>query len=141
MIKNTRNISRIKILNHVIQFCTIKCFGDNSFSMGMKCNSFHGTYLDKQEPPIGSLCILQSAPTTKYYLGWLKEIKPADSRFSVQYLLESIEDGDLCWWSNVGIFHMPLETTNKYPEWHWTDKQWEFKERCGIPVIKNGMLI
>jgi hypothetical protein len=73
--------------------------------------------------------MLQSAPTSKFYLGWLKEIRPSDNRFSTEYLLESIEDGDLCWWSNVGIFNLPLTLTDTFPNWKWTDKQWQFDDK------------
>lgn len=126
-----KNIARLQILNYIISFCTVKCFGPYdgkiSFSMSDEKNSFHGGFgSDTPDTPIGSLIMLQAAPTSKYYLGWLKEI-----RFNgwKEYLVESIEDGDLCWWSNVGVWNLPLETSNKYPEWKWTDKQFGFKKR------------
>lgn len=125
----TRNQARIEILNYIMQFCIVKCFGPNSFSFGQEETSFHGSHFDKKDPPIGSLCILQSAPTSIYYLGWLREIKPHQSSFCTQFLIESIEDGSRCWWSNVGIWHLPLETTNKFADWQWTDKQFEFQKR------------
>ncbi|MFH6944586.1 hypothetical protein [Flavobacterium sp. FlaQc-50] len=127
--KETRNQARIEILNFIIQFCTVKCFGPNSFSFGEEKTSFHGSHFNKQDPPIGSLCMLQSAPTSVYYLGWLRDIKASESRFSTQFLIESIEDGTRCWWSNVGIWHLPLEQTDKFPEWQWTDKQFAFKKK------------
>lgn len=129
MKKETKNIARLEILNFIVSTCTVKCFGENSFSMGNKDRSFHGTYLNEQRPPIGSLVILNAAPYTKYYLGWLRDIKQDDSRYSVQYLIESIEDGDTCWWNNVSIFYLPLEVTQNNFHWQWTDRQFEFKER------------
>lgn len=125
-----RNTARIEILNYITVFCTRKYFGENSFSMNDKEHSFVGDHFGNQSTiPIGSLVSLQSAPFSKYYLSWLKEVKIEDSRFRRQFLLESIEDGSLCWWSNVSIFGLPKETTDKFPEWKWTDKQFAFKKR------------
>lgn len=130
LLTETRNRSRIEILNYIISMCTFKYFtGSKYFSTGEKDKSFHGSIFDKQDPPIGSLCALGSAPNTKYYLGWLREIKPDASRYGTEYLLESIEDGSLCWWSNIQIWYLPLETTDKFPEWQWIDKQYEFLDK------------
>jgi len=129
MIKDTRNTSRIEILNFVVGFCSVKYYGENQFATCKKENSFHSTGFDKQLPPIGSLCRVEFSKSTKWYLGWLKKIKDGNNRFDMQYLIESIEDGSLCWWSNISISHLPLETTDKFPEWKWTDKQWDFKKR------------
>jgi hypothetical protein len=129
MKKETKNMAKIEILNYVIQFCTTQYYGNNSFSIGRQETSFHGSTFDKQNPPIGSLCMLQAAPTSVFYLGWLREIKEGDNRYSTQYLLESIEDGSKCWWSNVGIWHLPLETSNRFPNWQWNDSQFEFQKK------------
>lgn len=127
--QETRNRARIEILNYVVEMCTMKYFGENSFSLGRTEHSFHGSHFGEQKPPIGALCSLQSAPVSKYYLSWIREIKEGDSRFDTQYLLESVEDGSLCWWSNVSIWWLPLETTNRFEQWQWTDKQWELWDK------------
>jgi hypothetical protein len=140
--KESRNLARIEILNYVIAFCTVKCFGQKedrySYSLGSSDSSFHGGYGLREYPPIDSLVMLQSAPVTKYYLGWLKEINPSSDSFSTKYLIESIEDGELCWWENVGVWYLPLETSNKYPEWKWTDRQFAFKKRWFDTCYKKG---
>lgn len=46
-----------------------------------------------------------------------------------EYLLESIEDGALCWWGNVSVNPYNQETVNKFPQWRWTDEQFAFSER------------
>lgn len=125
----TRNKARIEILEFVVTHCTYKYFGGNSFSIPDKDKAFYVTYGDKQEPEIGSLCILQSAPTTKWYLSWLKEIKSDDSRFATKFLLESIEDGSLCWWENIGIGSLPKSQTDQFKMWKWTDDQFDFKDK------------
>lgn len=129
MKKQNKNQARIEILNYIIQFCTVQCFSENSFSLGRKETSFHGNSFNKQEPPIGSLCMLSSVPTSIYYLGWLREIKHDDSRFSTQFLIESIEDGSRCWWHNVGIWYLPIETSDRFPSWQWTDEQFAFQKK------------
>lgn len=122
--------SRIEILNYVMSFCTVKCFGENSFSLGSRDSSFHGKYFEKQMPEVGSLAVLQSAPITKWYLSWVINVDVENKdRFSCRYLLKSIEDDSLCWWENVSIWYLPKDVCDKYPEWKWTDKQFDFKKR------------
>lgn len=129
MKKQNKNKARIEILNYVITFCVTQCYGEKSFSLGRSETSFHGGTFKEQNPPLNSLCMLSSAPTSIYYLGWLREIKHGDSRFSTQFLIESIEDGSRCWWHNVGIWHLPLETSDRFPSWQWTDEQFAFQKK------------
>ena len=142
--KELKNQARIEILNYIITFCTVKCFGKSEtvnldsdqkvnekylYSLGNEEWSFHGDHFGNQDPPIGSLVMLQAAPFTKYYLGWLKEIDHNNNSFFTKYLIESIEDGDTCWWENVSVWYLPLETSNKHPNWKWTDKQFQFAKK------------
>lgn len=123
IIQPPKNIARIEILNFIISSCTTKCFSDGGFHPPKRENSFHGdVFTPKKYPPIGSLCMLMSAPNTKWYLGWLKELKE-DS--CTKYLIESIEDNTVCWWENVSVFHLPIETSDQHPEWKWTDRQFK----------------
>jgi hypothetical protein len=130
MKKDTYNQARIEILNYVTQFCIQKYFGPDSRSFVNPETSFYGDIFGSQQTiPIGSLISLQSAPTTKYYLSWLRDMKPDESRFCTKFLLESIEDGSLCWWENVSLWALPKETTDKFISWRWTDRQFDFKKR------------
>src|SRR5688572_12046835 len=133
--------SRIEILNFLVNFCVPKCFGDNSFSSNNKDCAFYGSHFEKQSPPINSLCMLNSAPFTKFYLGWLLEIKEDESRYGTQFLLKSIEDGSLCWWCNVSIWYLPLETSNKYPDWKWTDAQFAISDKWAKACKKRDAYI
>jgi hypothetical protein len=131
--------ARIEILNFISMF-SITTHGTYDGACPMppqKDSCFHGSYGGNQNPPIGSLCILKAAPFTKYYLSWLKEIKQNENRFAERFLLESIEDGSLCWWSNVAIFHLPLETSDAYPKWRWTDDQFDFNDKWFRAVKKR----
>jgi hypothetical protein len=125
----SRTRSRIDILNYIVNFSTQKTYPSGGTSCVSTEWAFHGSYSGVQQPPVGSLCMLSAAPFTKYYLSWLREVKLDDNRFGCQYLLESIEDGSLCWWQNVAIFHMPKETCDSNPRWQWDDTQWEFEDR------------
>ncbi len=77
-------------------------------------------------PPVGALVALTSARLpNEWYLAWVLEARDD------KHLLESIETGRLCWWSNVGF--LVYEGTPR-PEWRWTDRQHAFNNkwmRCG----------
>jgi len=126
---HTYNQARIQILDFVLNNCISKCFGPASFSYQNADNAFHGSLGGSQNPPIGSLVTIGSAPVSKFYLGWLKEINQSDSRYDTKFLIESIEDHSLCRWENISIWHLPLETSNKYPSWKWNDKQHAFRNK------------
>lgn len=138
---DTRNRARIEIMNALVNFCLPKCFGPNSFSIHNKEWAFYGSHFDEQNPPINSLCMLNSAPFTKFYLGWLKEIKAGGNRYDTQYLIESIEDGQLCWWRNISIWHLPLETSNQFSNWKWTDAQFAFNDRWNKALKRKDAYI
>jgi hypothetical protein len=81
-----------------------------------------------QKPKVGDLVALQSAPDSKWYVSWVVEIDFRDNGWN-RWLLESIEDGHLCWWENVGFTIYKREELAKHPEWRWTDKQFELRDR------------
>lgn len=121
-----KNKARLEILNYIICFSTYKSYqsGMNSFPLG-KEQTFIGNL--GEVPPVGSLCRLTSAPFSKYYLAWMVDYRKTNGWD--EYLLESIEDGSLCWWSNVGIDYYHPETVKNFPQWRWTDKQFEFHDK------------
>lgn len=76
---------------------------------------------------IGDLVSLSSAPVSKWYLSWLIEIEV--SKYDTRYLLQSIEDGELCWWGNVGLSFYDRKKLAESPRWLWDDKQFQFSDR------------
>lgn len=62
----------------------------------------------------------------KWYLSWVVEVEQVENGFT-KYLLESIEDGSLGWWTNVS-FHL-FQDCEIPQRWRWTDKQFEFRDR------------
>lgn len=110
--------AKIQILAHIFQFNILNGI-----------DGFKGSALDEQSHiPIGSLVAPFCAPNTKYYLSWLRDIKLDENGWH-KFLLESIEDGELCWWENISFHYLPLEYTDKFPEWKWTDKQYDFNDK------------
>jgi hypothetical protein len=125
---DTRNRARLEILNYITNFCLTHVWGEGVGRRG-SLHGFVSDIRDEEPPQVGDLVTLQSAPTTKWYLSWLREIDTGDSSFTTRYLLESIEDGDLCWWANVGIDHLEREEVREHASWRWTDRQFAFKDR------------
>ncbi len=107
-----KNRARIEILSDLLSFPTISQKDWSNLS-GNVC--------------IGDLISLTSAPPSKWYVSWVRDIKKENGWTS--YLLESIDDESLCWWSNVGINVYNRERTNNNPDWQWNDKQFSFCDR------------
>lgn len=130
--------ARQEILNYIITFCTKRNYGDGYSHLPDMKHSFYSTIIaGKQSIPIDSLVMLTAAPFSKYYLSWLKEIEINEGGYSTRWLLESIEDGSLCWWENVQIWALPKETTDKFPSWRWTDKQFAFADKWSNACFKK----
>lgn len=107
-----RNRARLLILSELFAFPTIS-------------NRHWKSDLMEDKPQIGDLVSLTSAPPSKWYLSWFREYDPNNGW--PKYLLESIEDGELCWWENVGLNFYDRERVRK--NWQWDDKQFEFNDR------------
>lgn len=78
------------------------------------------------KPVVGDLVSLSCAPPSKYYLSWLRDFDLKNDW--PRYLLESIEDGELSWWSNVNISIYSREIACN-PSWQWDDEQFAFNNR------------
>jgi hypothetical protein len=72
----------------------------------------------------GDLVLLTSAHADKWRLSWLVEMLPNEI-----YRCESLIDGELADWSNVGISYFHRPTVEQHPNWKWTDAQHEFSDR------------
>jgi len=124
MTDKPKTISRIHILNYITMFSLGRDTGAPDGYAGLKESRF----IELNHNPINLNCLvaLTSAPISKWYLSWLRDIKINKHSYR-SYLLESIEDGDLCWWSNVSLWEYP--PAEKHPEWQWTDEQHKFNSR------------
>jgi hypothetical protein len=123
---DTRNRARLEILNHIAQFCLSHKWRDGH--IGGAYHAFVSNIRDDVKAQPGDLIAMQSAPTSKWYLSWLVKEERREDGFR-HYLLESIEDGALCWWTNVGMDFMDREVIKDHPSWRWTDRQYAFKDR------------
>lgn len=90
---------------------------------------FAGTLTQGEARP-GDLVRIESAGRSKWTLSWLRETR-VRPHGDYEYLCESLLDGELCWWSNVGISYLHRLTLENHPEWRWTDQQHAFDDKWG----------
>ncbi len=116
--------ARLQMLNYIINFCTSKNYGD-----GLNSGGFGDCYFEPKDKPIpGDLVSLQSAPFSEWYLSWYREYVE-DNKLGGVHVLESIETGKLCNWSNVSFCVLNRKLVNDHTIWKWTDQQFRFKEK------------
>lgn len=119
--------ARRAVLWYLTQFCISHVWGNGD--QKRITGNLHGFRSDiSTQPEPGDLVILKSAPISKWNLGWLHEIETREHGWK-HYLIESLDDGSMCWWSNVGIDHLERDLVAEHPEWRWTDRQFEFADR------------
>lgn len=119
----TKNRARISILSEVLSFPSL---ADKKWT---------SCYTDTQ-PKIGDLVAMNCAPSNKWYLAWLHEINPNNGW--TKWLLESIEDGEKCWWENIGLSYYDRERIANRPEWKWDDEQYAFNDRWRKVCFKKN---
>lgn len=119
----SRDRARLSILSEIMGFPTINQKDWNT----------------NGETQVGDLISLCSAPASKWYVSWVREIEKKNGW--ERYLLESIDDGDLCWWSNVGINIYSRERVNERPTWRWEDSQFAFDDRWRKICQRNDAYI
>jgi hypothetical protein len=122
---NAKTRARTLILSHIAQFSLQKRMSDGTLYGGLSDMAF----VPNDTPPPGALVALQSAPPSKWYLSWLIERSNQSRAIGEIYLLESIEDGELCEWSNVSLLEYDRRQTDAHPEWRWSDAQHVFNDR------------
>ncbi len=110
-----KNRARISILSEVLSFPTIQ----NKY--------WHRGDFSDDKARVGDLVSLSSAPASKWYLSWLRDYDYNNGW--PKYLLESIEDGELCWWENVSVNYYDRETIRNRLTWQWDDHQFAFNDR------------
>lgn len=119
--------AKIEILNSIINFgTTISVNGKSESIFNDDKYAFH--YQEISGVQLGDLVKIQAAPFTKWYLSWVVEIRNK-SNFT-EYLLESIEDGKLCWWSNISLCYLNRKTILSRPDFRYSDEQFDFVDKC-----------
>ncbi len=122
----SKNRARLSILNRLLSFPTIN---------GKHWSGSFG----KEAVQVGDLVSLHSAPETKWYVSWVREIDRPNEDFP-RCLLESIDDETLCWWENVGINIYDRKEVAANPHWQWNDRQFAFQDRW-MRVCSKGYMV
>lgn len=126
--------ARDAILYHILQFAVARTYSGDERSIAFG-KHFHPTGLGSDETvQVGDLVRLTSIRMHRWSICWLHEIRHDGQEF----LCESIESGEFCWWSNVGIEYYDRETIEAHPEWRWTDRQHKFKDRWDRVCYKEN---
>jgi hypothetical protein len=115
-------------MHHILEFCLTKHWPNSSIKYSPGIHGFVPTgYGSTDDAVAGDLVVLSSirAPS-KWQIGWLKKIDKSESGWP-RYLIESLEDEELCWWENVGVAY--FERSKVSPTWRWDDRQWAFNDR------------
>jgi hypothetical protein len=123
--------ARLAIMHYICEFSLAREFSNGQPFAGS--SDYRFTFADMCRP--GDLVALQSAPASKWYLSWAHTIDV--QQYGNVYTLESIEDGELCNWSNVSVLIFNRKTASEYPSWRWTDKQFEFRDRWKTVCFKE----
>ncbi|MFN4296939.1 MAG: hypothetical protein ACK4FB_08855 [Brevundimonas sp.] len=127
-------IARQQIMHYVLSFClsrqydVAKAEEEQGGQKYAGLDAFVGGGFGDAQVQVGDLVVLSSAPPSKWIIGWLVETRETNPGWP-EYLIESLEDGALCWWHNVGLSYLPRRLVALHPEWRWTDRQWAFKHR------------
>ena len=123
--------SRDKIMHYLLQFCLGTTYSDGT----THCHKgFSSDFARADKPRVGDLVRLTSIRAQNWSICWLLDTRH-DGR---EYLCESVETGEQCWWSNVGIGYFDRETVENSPEWRWTDRQHKFDKRWERVCYKDN---
>lgn len=132
----SRNQARLSILSDILQFFTTSDWSPN----GPKTPALRGLIpcgysIPDSDPRVGDLVVLSSAPPSKWTIGWLREIEEG-GHYGSRYLIESLEDQELCWWTNVSLSFYPRDQLRA--RWQWDDNQYAFQKRWARTYRKHG---
>jgi len=122
--------ARQQVLHYVLSFCITRQYQDAEAPKGVRrYPGSTGFFIEggpEGKAQAGDLVILSSAPATKWTIGWLHEPDETTNPGWPRYLIESLDDGELCWWQNVGLYLFPRDEIQ--PQWRWTDAQHAFAD-------------
>lgn len=130
-VKDTYNRSRMMITEYVVNTCT-KMYNENMLMPDSGKHGFICNYLGTIKIPKGSLCRLDCAPHSKYYLSWYL------GEDNGEHYLQSIEDHSVVRASNVAVCPLPIELTKDAFQFHYSDRQFEFQDRWEKVVKKKS---
>lgn len=130
----------------MLSFCTsiIAAREDIDETFPRTYRTVTGFVPDSPEMPvqIGDFVLLRTIHPTKWQLGWLTYTRQQPGG-STEYLIESIEDGELGWCADGEIAFLQRRCVD--PCWRWTDRQWEFsdrwRKRSRAAKAKHGYMI
>lgn len=131
--------ARDEITDFVLQNCLAHHLGEERpVGYGPAFNPIG--FLGRMAQP-GDLLLLSGTQKKGWSLCWLHRI--ATNQPENRYLCESIETGEISWWSNVGIEYLDRNVVERHPQWKWTDKQFAFSDRwqavCSEPADWHGL--
>lgn len=81
----------------------------------------------------GDLVSINCGTSNQWYLSWVRKVNTNHS-----YLLQSLETGELCNWSNIGLNVYNRERIAERPTWKWTDRQFKFYHMWNRSCRREG---
>lgn len=134
---DTRHRARQEIMHYVLEFCLTKYWPNmpgQKYMPGIE--GFVPSDYDSTGPAIvGDLVVVSATRRwSKWQIGWLREIDPG-KRGWTRWLVESLEDGSLCWWENVSLSYFPRDKIAR--SWRWTDRQHAFNDKWNRVCFKE----
>jgi hypothetical protein len=128
------------MMGYILSFCLSRIYGDEveaeyPRTWGGLTGFVSTGYGDGRSPEVGDLILLSSCAPNKWQLGWLRATRELQPGWP-EYLIASAEDGELCWWGNVGISYFQRRAIS--PSWRWTDRQFEVWDRWNRAYKRRG---
>lgn len=109
--KPYKNISRLKILSDVLSIPSLSY------------RRWDTPEVRNNRAVVGDLVSLSCQNPSNWYLSWVVQVGDSD------YILESVETGELCRWYNISINIYDRVRIESNPSWRWTDKQHKLNNR------------
>ena len=127
--------ARLLILNHIVQFSLQRKIGEHTYG-GLHDMCFRGDLFGSDKAIPGDLVAVQSALVSKWYLGWLIETHRKENGYE-HFSIESIEDEEICNWTNVSLIYYDRSQVKAHPKWRWTDAQHTFNDKWKTVCYKD----
>jgi len=123
----TKHRARTEILHFVLSYSVANRSSDGTQHCWASEPFFSAESVGAPPVPIGTIVIVSATRrATKWTIGWMRDKR---YRHAEEYLIESLDDGEACWWTNVGLKYLDPEQVKVHPHWSWTDRQFSFTDR------------